>query len=303
MKVLPLRYRLARMIIQKWPLPRGRSFVYRMFLRDTQGLPDAADFDFDYGRFINAGLGNWPDGYREVYFYGYMEDGETDIWKKLVREGEVVIDGGANFGYFTLLASKIVGITGHVFAFEPVPSTAEALSRNVEASNCRNVTVVQAALMDSACNIELNIFEDDPIGAQASVSTRDKRNVSKTIKVKGISLNDFSREKGITPVLIKLDVEGCELNALRGATTLLDAESAPAITFEWNVDTAKGMGYLPTDILDFLDGYKYNPYLVDNNKLIPFSQSLRTYKPDWFPMVWCLKKGEMQNRAERMGIL
>jgi FkbM family methyltransferase len=71
-------------------------------------------------------------------------------------------------GYYTLLASKLVGPTGHVFAFEPVPSMATALRRNVQASNLKNVTIIEAALANVSGNLTLHLFDGDHSGCLSS---------------------------------------------------------------------------------------------------------------------------------------
>lgn len=74
------------------------------------------------------------------------EEATTNLFKKIVKEGDVVIDLGANIGYFALLAAKLVGPTGKVFAFEPEPQNFSYLKKNVELNNYTNVMIEQKAV-------------------------------------------------------------------------------------------------------------------------------------------------------------
>ena len=70
----------------------------------------------------------------------------TKYLKKNIKPGDIVIDVGANIGYFTCLMSKLVGETGHVYSFEPELNNFKMLKMNVEENNCSNVTIEQKAI-------------------------------------------------------------------------------------------------------------------------------------------------------------
>ena len=295
-KVL-FRLRVARAVLKSWPFGRGRYKIQHLLLGGFTDWPDSADIDFKFGRFINASLRPWPYGYRDLYLRGLMEELETRAWRSVLRRGDRVFDGGANWGYYTLLASKLVGAEGQVFAFEPVPATAAALRRNVDASGCRNVRVIEAGLAASAGSVTLNLFAEDPTGLQTSVSRQEALTVVASVQCETLSLDEFGVEHA-RPTLVKLDVEGCELPALQGAAHLLRSEAAPIITFEWNETTAKGAGYHPQAIVAFLAGFGYECYLAVPQGFAPFA--VRTDITDWSPMVWAFRPG-LAEHAERLG--
>lgn len=72
---------------------------------------------------------------------GIYEPRETNLFKKIVRHGMTVIDLGANIGYYTLIASKLVGESGKVYAFEPEPDNFNILVKNININNLKNVVV------------------------------------------------------------------------------------------------------------------------------------------------------------------
>ena len=73
---------------------------------------------------------------------------EIECLKQLIKEGDTVVDLGANIGYYTLILAQLVGKSGHVYAFEPEPSNFEILSKNVKENKHDNVTLVQKAISD-----------------------------------------------------------------------------------------------------------------------------------------------------------
>jgi FkbM family methyltransferase len=293
---------LSRWLLRVYPFRRGRTRLYNLLYQNDLGWPEAATFDFRFGRFINASVRRWPYGYRELSLRGIKDDCEVVLLFSVLREGDWVVDGGANIGYISLVMSQAVGASGRVFAFEPVPSTARALRTNVAASRRNNVIVVEAALSNTSGTCTLNVFDDDPVGIQSSVAARPGLSGRRTVTARNVRLDDFlfSQESYRCPALIKLDVEGTELPALQGSQRLLEERIGPLIYFEWNVATARGMGYHPQEALDFLKGYGYVPYLAgpgsdqSRPRLVPFRA--RTDLAEWTPMVWCVKPEIHKNR-------
>jgi FkbM family methyltransferase len=137
---------------------------------------------------------------------------EYAAFKACAREGATVLDIGANVGSYTLLFAKWVGDTGHVYAFEPASASRAGLERHVSLNALSDrVTIRSEAISDQAA---LAAFIDT--GTQG-----DNRIVpdatSATIEVPALSVDEFCEASGVTPDIIKIDVEGAELAALRGA--------------------------------------------------------------------------------------
>ena len=114
-----------------WPLERGRTRIRRMLEMIYPHWPSSGSFAFRFGRFSEVSLNVSPQGYRELFLWGEMDHIETLAWCQVLRKGDVVIDGGANMGYYTLVAAGLVGKNGHVHSFEPIPATALALRANI----------------------------------------------------------------------------------------------------------------------------------------------------------------------------
>jgi FkbM family methyltransferase len=130
----------------------------------------------------------------------------------LVRPGMVVYDLGANVGFFTLLASRLVGATGTVYAFEPLPANLEILRRHLALNRCANVTVLPAAVSD----------RDGRARFEGSGSTARLGEGGDAIEVETARIDTLLARGDLTPAdLVKLDIEGAELAALEGMDGLL----------------------------------------------------------------------------------
>jgi len=107
---------------------------------------------------------------------------ETKLIKKLITNGNTVIDLGANIGYYTLIFARLVGTQGKVFAFEPELNNFELLKKNITINGYENVIIINKAASDKIGKQELYLFEDNKAGH--SILNPEKRN---DFKIPGIS--------------------------------------------------------------------------------------------------------------------
>jgi FkbM family methyltransferase len=139
---------------------------------------------------------------------GTYEPEQTALFREHLRPGATVLDVGAHVGYYTLLSSVLVGPVGRVFAFEPNPVNHGFLGRHAAVNGCRNVTVVQAAVSDRDGTARFDFGSGSGTGHLAEGGA---------LEVRTVALDGFCAEHGITPSAIKVDVEGAEMEVLRGA--------------------------------------------------------------------------------------
>jgi FkbM family methyltransferase len=149
-----------------------------------------------------------------------------------LRPGDTFVDAGANIGFYSVLAARIVGDAGRVVAFEMMPDTAAVLRRHIELNHLSNVTVIEHALADAADRtLDAHVIEGK--FGQASISP-DKS--GRLVSVRTTTLNDALRDIPRVAVM-KMDIEGAEEQALRGAEQVLDR--VENIIFEsWGQQTA-----------------------------------------------------------------
>lgn len=143
-----------------------------------------------------------------------------NLIKNQLKSGDVFIDSGANIGIYTVLASRIVGSTGKVISVEMMPDTANFLEMHIRMNCLDNVTVVRNALSDVTGKIVIATVPENKYG-QATIATNVVRKESETqISVQTRTLDDITHD--IVHVrLMKIDLEGAEHVALKGANSLL----------------------------------------------------------------------------------
>jgi FkbM family methyltransferase len=131
-----------------------------------------------------------------------------------------VYDIGAHVGFYTLLASKLVGVRGRVIAFEPLPRNLYFLKEHLRLNGCSNVTVIAAAVGDTPGVIG---FEEEPSSSMGRVSSAGN------LRVSMVTLDDLTGKGDIPPPnYVKIDIEGAEMKALDGARRLF-TEFRPTI--------------------------------------------------------------------------
>lgn len=300
MNTIPRRLLLVHHLIQLWPFMRGRGRLAQLLLSEFNQYPEQAraSFRFRFGRFIDAPIASWPRGYKDLFVYGMSEPNEVAVWYRVLEAGTNVVDGGANWGYWSLVASTIVGKDGKVYAFEPVPNTCASLRKNVQASKANNIVVYQAGLTEKPGSGWIYSATDDPIGGQSSFGMCGDRQTKERIECRQITLDEVLHEEPVH--LIKLDIEGGELAALKGSIKILQRTDKPVINFEWNRVTAGALGYQPEAILEFLNRFGYNFYLTNQKGLMPFKEPHDYLQ--WSPMVWALTEAH-QFKPEIRAIL
>src|ERR1043166_1571170 len=150
-------------------------------------------------------------------------EAESRLFRELIAPGMVVIDVGANIGYFSLLASKLVGTTGSVHAFEPDPVNCRLLRKNVRLNRASNIKVIQTALSDSDAPVSLFLNSDNKGDHRIWNNDDESR---KRIHVSATTLDQYLKKTGKTPSFIKIDVQGAEGRVLEGMKETL-ARSGP----------------------------------------------------------------------------
>jgi FkbM family methyltransferase len=172
---------------------------------------------------LDVGVGKFLEAYGE-----YFED-EIDVLRKCCGPGGVVVDAGANIGTHTLALAQIVGPGGRVFAFEPQGRVCQLLAANVALNGIDHVECLRAALSDADGEMPLGNL---PANAQANFGGATLTDLAGHVRTPVYALDNFLADVNRLQ-LIKLDVEGMELQVLRGAAGLLQKHH-PAIYAENN---------------------------------------------------------------------
>ncbi len=195
------------------------------------------------------------------FSYGGYEPHETRIMAEAVRSGSTVVDAGANFGWHAIHLAKRVGDSGKVLAFEPIPATYAELGENVAINACNNLKLFGFALGNETSTISMYLPSTD-LGAGAASQFLD---TGDRVEVSMFRLDDVLEREGVEHVdFIKADIEGGELNLLRGAEKLL-SRCHPVIFIEIVDIHCSRFGHTPQDVIQLLTGHGYRGNYIDED--------------------------------------
>jgi len=199
---------------------------------------------------------------RSIGTQGIYDLSLTEVLWRLISPGEQVVDVGANVGYITSIMAHRAGRTGKVWCFEPNPDTYFELSKNVNhwksTYDWEHICPQQLALSNCTGVGLLGIPKTNQAGEaflmQAESSSHSSKDVCRSYEVALIKLDDFL-EEGQQIDVIKIDVEGHELDVLRGAINLIRKQQIRDIVFE------EHYGY-PSLVTQFLEDYGYTIFKI-----------------------------------------
>ncbi|OQB73292.1 MAG: hypothetical protein BWX89_01026 [candidate division TA06 bacterium ADurb.Bin131] len=198
---------------------------------------------------------------------GNYEPDCTFLVERLIKNGDTVFDIGGNFGWYTCYFAKYVGDNGKVYTFEPTDTVME-LEKNVLLNGYSDRVVINRA----ACGNEegfTKLFVPSKLGtAFASLRPHPYEDNQRfyQIEVPIRKLDDYCKLNHVEKIdFIKLDIEGGELLALKGAEKVL-REISPIILLEIQQYHTKLFGYMPVDLLYYLEGFGYTVFEIDSKE-------------------------------------
>lgn len=195
---------------------------------------------------------------RGVLLDGF-ESAELCFVEHFIKPGMTVFDIGAHHGLYTILASKMAGREGRVFAFEPSPRERAQLKRNLNLNRCKNVQVHSLALGRDAAKATLHLVDGTEDGCN-SLRAPNVEQPTTPVEVEVQALDDFLRKSRIQKIdFLKMDVEGAELSVLEGASGFFATPERPVILAEISDVRTGPWGYPAGEILEWLSqkGYEW----------------------------------------------
>lgn len=184
------------------------------------------------GGFIQGFLLNLDMQTEKDYWLGTYEIDLQAAIKKFCLPGMAVYDIGANIGYISLIFAKQVGSQGNILAFEPLPDNFQRLAENIALNELNTrVSTIQAAVVDKPGTTTFFVHKSGAMGKAQGSLGREEQYLSQ-IDVKAIALDDFIfSQNHPRPDLIKMDIEGGEVLAIKGMHKTL-VEIKPTILVE-----------------------------------------------------------------------
>jgi FkbM family methyltransferase len=198
----------------------------------------------------------------------------SEAMAAVLKEGSVFVDVGAHIGYYSLEASKLVGPSGRVIAVEPNPPIVDKLRRNIKLNEFTNVKVYEAACTDKTARLR---FFPSPEERSLWSSLSPKNSGGEdAIEVDGMPLDSIAEiEKLPRMDLVKIDVEGAEMQVLRGMEKILTT-FRPRLIMELKSDALDNLGASMEEVLSLLRQHGYK-----RAQTLDFQDSVWAPDPGW----------------------
>jgi FkbM family methyltransferase len=204
--------------------------------------------------------------YRPLYgaYKTYADRAERELLRKILSQGAVVADVGANIGIYSKFLSHCVGPTGLVHSFEPSPDNFRWLS--AASRHLSNVRLTQAAVGERSGQTTLYISDKLNVDHRTYSVEKDSR---RSVSTEMVALDDYFKP-GQRVDLIKMDIQGYELHALRGAQRVLQENTDIYLLFEFWPAGLEQAGVSWEGLIAMLQGLNMNLTQVRTSGLIPF---------------------------------
>jgi FkbM family methyltransferase len=214
----------------------------------------------------------WPSRYSagpELVLESY-ESETLFLWQSLIQNSLTVVDVGANIGLYSLIAARLVGKDGNVYAFEPEEDNYKLFLKNIEVNGFGGIiSPIKKAVIDKIGNVRF--FSGDRDSGESSIFQTPGAGNNETM-VEAISLDEFFSKKNWPPVhVIKMDIEGAEKLALDGMKNLLEKNSSVKLIMEFYPKAQVAAGVTPRELFNTLLSVGFQKFSVINKVLKPLN--------------------------------
>jgi FkbM family methyltransferase len=216
--------------------------------------------------------------YRPLYaaYKAYADRAERQLLKRTLSAGDVVVDAGANIGIYSQFLSHRVGRTGVVHSFEPSPENFRRLQSATR--KLANVRLSRAAVGERSGQSKLYLSAKLNVDHRTYTTAGDLRHA---IPIEMVALDNFF-EPGQRVDLIKMDIQGYELHALRGANRVLADNPAAKLLLEFWPYGLKQAGVNWIELIDTLQTKSMSISQITNYGLVPFRSDSVRVSPGWY---------------------
>lgn len=203
----------------------------------------------EYGDFLIDPVSNFGNSLRTKKVY---EADLTSYFQHILAKGDTMVDVGANEGYYSILASALVGQQGKVFAIEPQSRLQSILFNNIELNKAYNVTVYQTTISDSVGSVDLNLTPDTNSGSSGILRSTKYKNPTEKVPMKRLS--DIVALFNISTIdLLKMDIEGFEFQAVLGDKELFRSNIIKNFALELHPAVIEQHGNNSHEVISFLN--------------------------------------------------
>ena len=177
--------------------------------------------------------------------------------------GGLFVDVGANFGWYSLILSLCAGDEGRVVSIEPEPENLRLLKKNIDINKAHNISVIPAGVGAANGDAKLALNDKWNPGMHSLRNDLDSKN---TVNIKINTLDSILKDYPGEIELLKMDIEGFEVDALMGASETLSRTKK--VMIEFTPKFIRACGRDPSDLLNIFDRYKFLPYLIKDGELM-----------------------------------
>lgn len=225
----------------------------------------------------------------DLSIFGFYRKHETELIRKTVKKGDVVLDIGAHIGYFTLLLARLVGENGRVYAFEPDPTNSALLGKNVKTNGYTNVILEQKAVSNKSGKVPLYLSQDHKAG-HTTFNTHSGRHC---IDIEAVRLDDYFKDSNENIDFIKIVINGAEGHALQGMSSILQKNKNVKLLTQFIPEGLRGAGIEPQQYLKELMERGFKLYYIDERvqetKLVSIDDLMRICLTEQWVALLCLK--------------
>jgi len=214
---------------------------------------------------------------RSVFVTGRYEPNEFFLLQRVIKPGMTFIDAGANMGLYSIFAARRVGARGTVLALEPSGREFEILQRNVKLNLLTNVITIRKAVSDRASEVELSVAPLEKSGHNTLGAFGYDTPLAHRERVQAERLDDIVYGEGLARVdVIKMDIEGAEMAALRGAVETL-RQFKPVLILELSDRSLQHQGTGSGEVLAWLEQQGYRVFCFDPATGLPVALQPRPH--------------------------
>jgi FkbM family methyltransferase len=217
-------------------------------------------------------------------FKAYADRAERQLLKRILSAGDVVVDAGANIGIHSQFLARCVGAAGIVHSFEPSPENFKHLQSATR--KLANVRLSQAAVGEFSERARLYLSDKLNVDHRTYMTEEESRH---TVPIDIIALDDYFKP-GQRVDLIKMDIQGYELHALRGASRVLADNSDLKLLVEFWPYGLKQAGVNWLELLDTLQNKNMLVSEITNRGLVPFRTGSVREAPEWYMNLFASRK-------------
>lgn len=225
----------------------------------------------------------------QAYTSHTYEPYTTKLFKNSIKSGATVLDIGAQFGYFSLVAAKQIGHGGKVYSFEPISSNFDLLKRNIQMNGYTGIIhPIQKAISERIKKATFFIYKDSD---SHSMYRHPQVNIEETISVDCITVDEFLRGEPVD--VIKIDIEGNEPYALEGMKQTIKKSDKLVLFTEFAPAYLRRAGVKPRDYLTYLESLGFDIKCIDEDSrcLRPITKDFYVEKdPSWYINLYCTRR-------------